>query len=261
MGTANQDLVCDFARSIFSFELGTLVSIAGRPDAVERTNPAVEELWTGATHRFAVEHTLIESFPGQLRDSAAFMELMAPLDGLGEFMPGDFRLTIPAGAASSVRTKYDAVQKAVLFQLLKLTPTMAENTSATFRVPGADFDFNLRRRDGDRRQLRVWRSVGDDLEDQRLARITTALERKCPKVVETAAREAAVSVLLLESNDISLANFAVVTSAVRSGLQKIFCQPDIVILVETDGGSPEAWVIENKTDIVLRDNYASGFAR
>ena len=64
-----------------------------------------------------------------------------------------------------------------------------------------------------------------------------------------------LSILALESNDIALANFNVVGLAIEQALKERNDPPDLVMLVETDGGPFYAWAIRNETGIRLRDGF------
>jgi len=65
MRTNNQDAVCAFVREIISARTGEPIEVTRRPDVQHRDIDAVEELWESPTRRYAVEHTLIESFERQ----------------------------------------------------------------------------------------------------------------------------------------------------------------------------------------------------
>jgi hypothetical protein len=84
--------------------------------------------------------------------------------------------------------------------------------------------------------------------------VRTALQAKCPKLSKARAN-GRLSILALESNDIALANYSLVTSCARQALSERNDVPDISILVETDGGPFYGWIIGNSTDIPLRHSY------
>src|SRR5262245_19923848 len=80
MRPKNEKPVCDFVRSILIAATGTLVEITDYPERAGRPTKEVEQLWGSATHSFAIEHTLLESFVGQLTDDAKFVKLIEPLE-------------------------------------------------------------------------------------------------------------------------------------------------------------------------------------
>jgi hypothetical protein len=84
-----------------------------------------------------------------------------------------------------------------------------------------------------------------NIEESRRSRIGTALARKCPKLAKAKHERGALSVLLLESDDIALANRHVVSEAVVEELEARTDQPDFVLLVETDRGLAwELWIVK-----------------
>lgn len=62
------------------------------------------------------------------------------------------------------------------------------------------------------------------------------------------------SILTLESNDIASANFNVVGLAVQEALKRRHDAPDLVLVVETDGGPFHGWVVHNRTGIPLKSD-------
>ena len=92
------------------------------------------------------------------------------------------------------------------------------------------FDTTLQRTPPDDRVVILGaRFSPADVESARRARVDTALERKCPKLAEAKREFGATSVLILESDDIALANrhtvSATVIEAIRSreGCRTSFC--------------------------------------
>lgn len=61
-----QDRVCAFVRDIIASRIREAVAISARPDVEHRSLAAVEELWDSASRRFAIEHTRLEAFEGQI---------------------------------------------------------------------------------------------------------------------------------------------------------------------------------------------------
>jgi hypothetical protein len=93
MRPSNQDNVCEFVREIVATRIGEAITLTSRPDRDHRDIQAVEELWESAHHQFAVEHTLIESFTGQLANIAKIERLLVLVkDMLAGRLPGRFAL-------------------------------------------------------------------------------------------------------------------------------------------------------------------------
>ena len=83
-----------------------------------------------------------------------------------------------------------------------------------------------------------------DQESARRQRINTALAKKLPKLGAAKAEYNAESVLVLESDDIALANAFVIRDAVRLELEQYPDAPDTIYFVETDRGLAwQLWVI------------------
>jgi hypothetical protein len=85
-----------------------------------------------------------------------------------------------------------------------------------------------------------------DLESARHARVDTALERKCPKLAAARREFGAISVLILESDDIALANRHTVSATVIDAIERRQDAPAIILLVETDRGLEwQLWIVKD----------------
>jgi len=118
------------------------------------------------------------------------------------------------------------------------------------------FPVHLFRRSEAGSKVLVRRFVSE-VEPSRLDRVRRALADKCPKLA-SARKDGRQSVLALESNDSALANYNVVGLAVQEALKERNDQPDLVLVVETDGGPFYGWVIRNETGIRLKFGYTEG---
>ena len=111
-------------------------------------------------------------------------------------------------------------------------------------LPSVPFKIQLHRRHGDGSQcfcIAKSRAI-------RFAPVRTsppALNEKCPKL-HAWSRNGEVSVLVLESNDIQHANCVNTSAAIRRGLDQRNDQPDVVLLVETDGSPMFGWVLKDR---------------
>lgn len=74
-----QDAVCAFVRDIISARTNEKIEISARPDRDERNFQAVEELWESPTRRYAIEHTRVEAFEGQIANQARIIRLLVPV--------------------------------------------------------------------------------------------------------------------------------------------------------------------------------------
>jgi hypothetical protein len=99
-----QDAVCAFVRDIISARTNEKIEISARPDRDERNLPAVEELWESATRRYAIEHTRVEAFEGQIANQARILRFLVPLRlALSDRLPGYFGLSVREADMSAAR--------------------------------------------------------------------------------------------------------------------------------------------------------------
>ena len=102
----NQELACLVVLDDLSERLGEFIDVVGRPDEEERQLEAMDMLARSESRQFAIEHTRIESFSGQIADGVAFVKLLVSLETeLFAGLAGHYWLTVPADASASVRAK------------------------------------------------------------------------------------------------------------------------------------------------------------
>lgn len=199
-----------------------------------------------------LEHTRIESFPGQITDDHQFMSFLGPLEAkLSGHLPtpGYYSLCTAPGAVKGVKNKVQIqsiIEAWVLAEAPKLelgSPSSAPRHMMRGKPPGVPFELTLYRWKGAGRldgRLLLARYSPKDTEVERKRRVRIALETKCPKL-KNAKEEGFTSLLLFESNDIALANSAVIGSAVIEEMKMMTNDiPDVIFLVETE---LEPWVI------------------
>lgn len=73
----NEEHVCQAVMHVVEARDGGPLRITDRPDRSERRQEAVEMLFESPTHRYAMEHTRIESFLRQIADGKAFSDLLS----------------------------------------------------------------------------------------------------------------------------------------------------------------------------------------
>ena len=206
-------------------------------DTVVRNRPAVELIYETSSQRFAFEHTRIESFPKQIADGKQFSHLLEPLETeLSGQLPGAFFLIVDAGvakarAADSVRIR-KALAEWILANAGGLDPEertgRGGNCCITAMLPGVPFQATLHRDSDYESRLFLMQGLVGDLQRLRRARIAEALARKCPKL-QMAHNDGCVSVLILESDDIALANRVVVAEATVAELARRGDAPDVLV--------------------------------
>lgn len=252
----NQTAVCNFIRAILADATRAGIKVTARPDIQERKKKGVEELWASELHRFAIEHTLVESFPGQTEDGAKFKKLIVPVEALlAGRLPGTFVLQVPAGASAATRFRYETVHRLLCDAIVEAAPRLEVRKGVRLALGDLPLDLTLYKRDATGSRLMTTRTVVEnELEPGRVERIRTAIAEKSPKLL-VACVDGRLSILALESNDISLGRYDLIATAVREALKDATQVPRIVIVIETDGGPFYAWVVHNSSDIPMKHYY------
>jgi hypothetical protein len=254
-----QKLCCDTVRLCLQERLATNIVIVDEPDKVERRLEAVEEVWESAVGRYAVEHTRVEAFEGQIRDDAAFLELVGPLEEvLRGNVPGRFTVFLPVGLASRSKVPLDETRQELLRLIVENIAPLSAGESTTVASNVLRCEVGIVRRHANESRVLFGRSIGASsnrfgrvpdqdnvIDEARKRRIDRALDRKIPKLVAAATNGAAQSVLILESDDIALSNVFEVARAFEPCLVHRVSLPDLVFLVETDGGQPFVWTLKD----------------
>ena len=224
---------------------GGAVEILDRPDRRERQQQAVDLIARDRVGEFAVEHTGLDSFPGQ-RDEGAWLEqalvpVEAELSGtLGT--AGTFRLVVPHGALRGMPRRARALVVGRVRDWISTTaPTLQIGSPATVPAHSATAPAELgglvlQRWPGPTdSRLIVSRSQPDELEALRQLVAATALERKAPKL-EQARQGRRTTVLVLEIWDVALANAGGVAAAVKEACGQFSVPlPDVIVQVDTTG--------------------------
>ncbi len=231
-------------------------------DEADRSNPAVDLVFESSSTHFALELTRIESFPGQIEHYHQTQEwveaLVAELRGQLP-RPGHYTLSFEVGAVRGFRPNPKSLKALVDWVRARAgglemgSPETAPRHFVRERPDGVPFKVALFRwpargahSDG---TLSFSDFVPDDLEGRRRLRIRQALEAKLPKL-ESMSRAGATTILVLESNDIQLANASAVASALVAELERLQdAIPDRVWLVETDGEPWDLWELKRDSRI------------
>jgi hypothetical protein len=231
--------------------------VLAAPDELERQLPAVDLLIEGNDGRHVVvEHTIVESFSGRIRDDVLISELARIVEpALASKLPakGHFRLVLrPDGLSrradlEEIATALAKWAAATARELEVGNPHSAPRHFATDVLAPWGLNVRLERWPGRDGQVSVFRSVPQDLEELRRQRVREARAAKCPKLA--AARLAvAESILVLESNDLALGNYVDIASAVVAELKERDDRPDVVCLIETEI-QPDVWLIKERAGI------------
>jgi uncharacterized protein (DUF2249 family) len=244
MRLSNQDDVCEFVREIVATRMGEAITLISRPDRVHRDIRAVEELWDSAHQKFAVEHTLIESFTGQLANTAKIERLLVPVkDMLAGRLRGRFALAVREAETSAARVDFAQAHREVARLVLEASDRLKVGETVTLASNVLPFELRLHLRFKEDSCLILYTDIEGDPEELRLERVRRALDAKCPKLAHWS-REGRTSILILEADDIQHSNVFVVCQSVAQALPERNDQPDIVVLVETDGHPWSGWILK-----------------
>ena len=245
MGTQGQDRVCAFARDILAVRTGETIAVTERPEVVHRSSPAVEELWESPSRRYAVEHTRLESFDGQLENEVRLRRMILPVrDMLAGRLPGTYVLTVLLSEAKEARVPYEQVHQEIGRLTLEKAAAMGDGETIVLESDRLTFPVQLRRRHGNRSQVFVHCAIVGERDALRLTRVRRAFEDKCPKLAAWSV-DGRASVLVLEANDIQLSNVFLVWEAVKDVIAQRTDVPDTIIFVETDGSPMYGWVLKD----------------
>jgi hypothetical protein len=243
MNTGVQEAVCAFARHIIALRTGEAIEVIERPEMVHRDKPAVEELWASSSREYAVEHTRLESFDGQIGNEARLDRLMGPVRAqLTGRLPGTYVLALPAGVTWGGR--HAQVGHEIVRLTLEQAPRMQDGQTVALRSEGLPLNVQLHRRNGHGSRIVVQSIVEGEAEELRLTRVHRAFQAKCPKLAAWSG-EGRVSLLVLEANDIQRSNIFVVWEAVDQVIAARPDIPDLIVFVETDGSPMFGWVLKD----------------
>lgn len=249
----NEQALCKAVIHLIGERRGEPITNAEPVDTVVRTRPAVEWRFGTPTVRFALEHTRIESFPNQITKGKQFVRLLGPLEtDLAGRLPGTFDLIVDVGAATAPAAQHVQIRTAAAAWIMAHASTLdteedagpAGNCDLTARPADVPFDVTLLREARDGSELCIAQRSPDDLLHLRRDRIREALNRKCPKLlVEQATGR--MSILILESDDIALANRRAIVEAAVAELSARKDAPNIVLWARTSTRPWKAWFIKD----------------
>jgi hypothetical protein len=229
--TKNEHRVCDAVARILEARVGTQRGNARCPEK-DRIGPPVDYRFDLKGVPYAFEHTIVEAFPEQIRTGVDFDRFVSPIvDALDGSMPkpGVYYLNFSIDPSSGFKRKaLPKLQQDVIYSVQQTAAALhaqapvrrdrhhaphGDNGSRELKIQGVMVALrrevhwqNRERHDG---RLFVTRIAPEDYSTQRQVRLEDALKDKCPKLSDCK-KEGAVSVLILENQDISLTNHVVV---------------------------------------------------
>ncbi len=252
----NEGKACDTVLRVVEAQTGAVRADITHPED-DGIGPPVELRLNMRSQNYAIEHTLIEAFPGQIHTGAEFGRFIDPvIDELSETLPGpavydlyfpiDARLGVRQDRLQQLRNNFIVWVREQAQQLHERNPEKPTRErhprgiedQYRGRPPGFPYDVSLHRNahwssssrhDG---VLLASRYAPENVEEQRAVRLRTTLDRKCPKL-QKCKEEGARTILVLEDNDIALSNYVLIGDGLVSLLEEFTNLPDEIYLVET----------------------------
>jgi len=183
--------------------------------------------------------------------------LLGPLEAeLAGKLPGTFFLIVDVAAARAPSAQHAQIRKALFDWMLAkgaaLDPEEQSgpdgNCDITETPAGVPFEVTLHRDADCESGLFIMQNAPGDRENLQRDRIRTALTRKCPKLLQ-AKEEGRVSVLILESDDVALANRSAIAKATVAELSARDDAPDMVIWARTSTSPWKAWLLKDGAEL------------
>jgi hypothetical protein len=250
MNTKHQKEVCEKVLAVIKSRWGIEISCISYPDEENRNEEAVDMQVEHSKGTIVLEHTRIESYTNQIAESKWAKELFEPIKiALKGKLPihSKFELCVDSNDLSGARNKKD-IQKILTEWIVRTAPTLQLPSEAPLHMvrtmlSGVPFEITLCRWEGDKGKFSYPLFAPDELENERLKRIKKALDEKCPKLMK-ARNQDGNSILLLESNDICLANHSSISKALNSVLKECKNVPDTILLIKTEIKPWNLWILK-----------------
>lgn len=235
---------------------GGTASVVAVPEQDDRSNPAVELVTADALGTLAIEHTLIEPYPGQIQDNVQISPYVETLPTmLEDRLPvgSRFQLILDPCVVNGIKPTQevlDAIVKWVVTTAPHLEdghPGIDGRHMAKGEPPDVPFPITLvrwpRRVDDTLPPVLIARSCPPDLEELRRQRLVTALEKKLPKLT-AAGEKGHQGVLVIESRDFALSNSVTISAALFAASDEVTDPlPSWIILWQQVGDAAFEWTL------------------
>ena len=283
---SNEGKVCDAVVKLLEQRTGETRTDIRFPEKDGGSPPVELRLKLGA-QEYALEHTQVEAFGGQIATGVSLKELIASVKkALTGKLPGPahYELFFPTNPSLRVtKMELEKLQKDLIewvdenARLLhtkiqerisgKPTPVITQrDTRDSIKANPPKFPYEIElccrvissQSGQESGILYPSRQSPDDLEGLRAERLRQALFRKSPKL-QRCKEEGARTVLVLESDDIALTNHQLVGEALNSLLKETaekFQFPDEIYLVETDIDPWSIWPMKYGAECRPVENWA-----
>lgn len=250
----NEEELCEALIRLLEAEAGISRADISFPER-DHSGPPVEMRLRIGEQRIAIEHTLIEPFPLAIQTGKEFVELTAEIERQlhGNMpKPGTYSLVFPVHPTEGRhRRTHEELQKKLISWIVQASHELHEECperkdryhcpfgyrgTRAIEIDGIPLELSLRVHWSERGHhdgaLFLARTVGEDVESQRLVRMHTALDKKLPKLSRCAA-DGDTTFLILEWSDIALSNHIVIARALEAALADRDDCPDHVFLADT----------------------------
>ncbi len=250
----NEKALCEALVRLLEEDFGTTRSDVTFPET-DGSGPPVEMRLRLGDRRIAIEHTLLEPFPMAIQTGKEFIELTAAIEAdlNGNLpTPGTYVLVFPVHPTQGKHRRihaelHEKISAWIIGAANDLHDECPERKdrdrsphgyrgTRTTEIEGIPMELSLRvhwsetdRHDG---ALFLSRAVGEDVEQLRLVRVKTALNKKLPKLC-ACADDGDTTFLILEWSDIALSNHIVIAEALDAALAGRDDWPDYVFLADT----------------------------
>ncbi len=263
----NEGKACDAVVMLLEKQTGKDRADISHPEK-NGIGPPVELRLKLGTQSYAIEHTRIEAFAGQIHTAEEFGRFISPvINELSGTLPGpavyylyfpiDARLGVNANRLDEIRGDFiewvrEHAQR--LHEKNPDRPTRERNPRGFYEQyrgtpPGFPYEVTLQREahwshssqhDG---VLFVSQVAPENVEALPADRLQRALERKCPKL-QRCKKDGARTVLVLEDGDIFLSNHVVIGRQLAGLLEDHADLPDEIYLVKTPLDRWNVWLMK-----------------
>jgi hypothetical protein len=247
----NQGKCCDAVLRALEGREGHIRTALTFPEQEGHSAP-VELICTIGQSRYALEHTKLQTYPNQIQDGVQFSGALELLEQeLVGKLPNHsawFMLIVPSKAFDGLSTdKAIRIRENIAGWIMRVAPTLKLPVRGiahlTENVDSVPFAVTLQAIPGTQDfwgKLRIARLAPPDLDTLRLNEVGNTLTRKLPKL-KAWSEEGVKTVLVLETEDIALADHHEVLEGLKHHLPLHGYFPDYVFFVYAIG-SP--WLMQ-----------------
>lgn len=250
MGQSNEGRCCDAVLSIIEGELSAKRKILSIDTPATR---GIEVRCKIGGAIYALEHTLVDPYPDKRGDDLQFLEVLGAieesLNGKGLLRTdGSYHLYVESNAfRGKKRSEIPAIRAAIrewvignAHRLVSAAPGDTQELGASPPTVPVRVRLQFTLWPSSSNKLLIGRMSPADLPQQRRERIRTALKKKGPKLLAEH-KAGAMTVLILEDDDVALSNAVDIGTALHTELALRAYGIDDVYLVETK--LPDCWQI------------------